>query len=204
MTAGLNILFLDSSEIVAVGLKQILTEDGSVRYFKHYTSIEEYKENEDYEKNVELWDVVIINPHLIGAMMHPQHELNALFSNVGYIGFISNFYERKHRNIFADFIYVTDDKATVISQVSKFKQSKESSLKEEKILSKRELEVLKCLIKGDSIKEISNKLNISNHTALTHRRNISQKIGVKSVAAMAIYAVATNIIDPQDSLQYLK
>ena len=71
-------------------------------------------------------------------------------------------------------------------------------------LSKREIDVLKLLVKGNANKEIADKLNISIHTVVTHRKNITQKLGVKSTAAMAIYAVANNIIDINDSLKSMK
>ena len=77
-------------------------------------------------------------------------------------------------------------------------------LKNSGILSERETEVLKQLVRGKSIKEIADNLHISNHTALSHRRNISDKLGIKSVAAMAIYAVVAKIIDPNESLEGLK
>ncbi|MGE5354496.1 MAG: LuxR C-terminal-related transcriptional regulator, partial [Acidobacteriota bacterium] len=39
------------------------------------------------------------------------------------------------------------------------------------------------------------RLFISPHTVITHRKNISQKTGIKSVSGLTIYAVVNNIID---------
>lgn len=61
-------------------------------------------------------------------------------------------------------------------------------------LSEREIEVLKLLVEGNSNKEIADKLFISTHTVITHRKNISQKTGIKSVSGLTIYAVVNNII----------
>ena len=47
-------------------------------------------------------------------------------------------------------------------------------------LSERETEVLEQLVNGLSNKEIADKLNISIHTVISHRKNITQKTGIKS------------------------
>ncbi len=62
------------------------------------------------------------------------------------------------------------------------------------ILSDRESEVLKLLVTGFSGKEIADRLNISINTVITHRKNISQKTGIKSLAGLTIYAVTNKII----------
>lgn len=55
-------------------------------------------------------------------------------------------------------------------------------------LSERELDVLALLAQGMSSKDIAAKLNIAVNTVNTHRKNISKKTGMKSVAALAVYA----------------
>lgn len=56
-------------------------------------------------------------------------------------------------------------------------------------LSSREIEVLVLIIKGLINKEIADKLNISLTTVITHRKNIVEKLGIKSVSGLTIYAV---------------
>ena len=53
-------------------------------------------------------------------------------------------------------------------------------------------------------KEIAEELFISIHTVVTHRKNITNKLGIKSTAEMAIYDVANNIIDINESLKLIK
>lgn len=62
-------------------------------------------------------------------------------------------------------------------------------------LSQREKEIIACVAKGMSNKEIADALNISVNTVTTHRRNLAQKLQIHSPAALAIYAVLNNIID---------
>ena len=44
-------------------------------------------------------------------------------------------------------------------------------------------------------KEIADKLNIGLPTVITHRKNIMDKLNIKSVSAMTIYAVMNGYVD---------
>lgn len=62
-------------------------------------------------------------------------------------------------------------------------------------LSPREQEVLVLVVKGLINKEIAEKLNISLTTVITHRKNITEKLGIKAVSGLAIYAVMHGYIE---------
>ena len=63
-------------------------------------------------------------------------------------------------------------------------------------LSPREIEVLILVTKGYINKEIAERLNISLTTVISHRKNITEKLGIKSVSALAIYAVMHGYVNP--------
>ena len=64
-----------------------------------------------------------------------------------------------------------------------------------KILSDREIEVLALIVQGFINKEIADQLNIGLTTVITHRKNIMEKLGMKSVSALTIYAVMHGYVD---------
>lgn len=64
-----------------------------------------------------------------------------------------------------------------------------------KILSDREIEVLSLIAQGYLNKEIADKLNIGLTTVISHRKNIQEKLGMKSVSALTIYAVMHDYVD---------
>jgi DNA-binding NarL/FixJ family response regulator len=64
-----------------------------------------------------------------------------------------------------------------------------------KILSDREIEVMSLIVQGLINKEIADKLNIGLATVITHRKNIMDKLGMKSVSALTIYAVMHGYVD---------
>lgn len=63
------------------------------------------------------------------------------------------------------------------------------------LLSQREKDVLALIVKGYINKEIADILHISTPTVIFHRRNISEKIGSKSIGRQTIYAVMNGIVD---------
>jgi DNA-binding NarL/FixJ family response regulator len=64
-----------------------------------------------------------------------------------------------------------------------------------KILTDREIEVMSLIVQGFINKEIADKLNIGLATVVTHRKNIMDKLGFKSVSALTIYAVMHGYVD---------
>lgn len=62
------------------------------------------------------------------------------------------------------------------------------------VLSQREKEIVICVVEGLTNKEIADKLFLSVHTVITHRRNISRKLQIHSVAGLTIYAIANKLI----------
>jgi DNA-binding NarL/FixJ family response regulator len=66
---------------------------------------------------------------------------------------------------------------------------------QQKVLSDREIEVMSLIVQGYINKEIAEKLNIALATVVTHRKNIMDKLGFKSVSALTIYAVMHGYVD---------
>lgn len=62
-------------------------------------------------------------------------------------------------------------------------------------LSARETEVLRCLAGGLTAKEIADKLCISTNTVVTHRKNISAKLGIRSLSGLTLYAVMNGLLN---------
>ena len=61
-------------------------------------------------------------------------------------------------------------------------------------LSAREQEIVKYIALGYTDREIAEKLFLSTHTVVTHRKNITKKLGIKTVSGLTIYAILNKII----------
>ncbi|MDE6803889.1 MAG: LuxR C-terminal-related transcriptional regulator [Muribaculaceae bacterium] len=61
-------------------------------------------------------------------------------------------------------------------------------------LSQREVEVLRHIASGLTNKEIADALCISANTVITHRKNISAKLGIRSVSGLSLYAMKNGLV----------
>ena len=66
---------------------------------------------------------------------------------------------------------------------------------QQKILTDREIEVMSLIVQGYINKEIADRLSIGLATVVTHRKNIMDKLGLKSVSALTIYTVMHGYVD---------
>ncbi len=100
----------------------------------------------------------------------------------------------KQESYFDDIIYIHDNTDTIIPKINTY-ISKVSDIKSDNHLSAREIEVLTMVAKGFSNKQIADQLFISIHTAITHRKNITFKLGIKSISGLTLYAALNNMVD---------
>ncbi len=94
-----------------------------------------------------------------------------------------------------DTIYLYDNAGEIVNKVNVAFEQMTKPEKGEDTLSTREIDVLKLVALGYANKEIADKLHISTHTVISHRKNITEKLGIKSVSGLTVYAVINNFID---------
>ena len=74
-------------------------------------------------------------------------------------------------------------------------ESRKAKAKSQDELSEREQEVLTLVVQGLLNKEIADRLHLSLHTVIAHRKNISRKLNIHSTAGLTIYAIVNHLID---------
>ena len=146
-------------------------------------------------------DILIINPLLFDYVK--RATLRAEFDqlpNLRLVGLVTAYLESQHQRQFAGVIELNDDIQRIKSTLNQVARSVQSDDDESDTapLSDREKDVLVCLSKGLKNNEIADQLNISVHTVITHRKNIVRKTGIKSVAALTVYAILNNLIEEKD------
>lgn len=63
------------------------------------------------------------------------------------------------------------------------------------MLTPRERDIVICIARGMSNKEIADKLFLSVHTVATHRRNICAKLNIHSASGMTIFAILHGLVE---------
>ncbi len=69
---------------------------------------------------------------------------------------------------------------------------------ESNTLSLREKEIIVCVVKGQTNKEIAQELFLSTHTVISHRRNIARKLEIHSTAGLTIYAIVNKLVELEE------
>ncbi len=206
-----NILIIEKSDLIYKGLEQIITNGILKCIVKRDRDniINGYFNGGITECSLCKYDLLIINPQsIISELNHPK--VNIFLSNCNIIGLFSSYVDRNSTSLFNNNIYINDTEDQIIDtiknaidqidQVNTQTKGSSDNINLEEQLSKREIEVLKLLVRGYTAKEIASKLFISTHTVVTHRKNISKKLNIKSTSAMAIYAVTAKLVNIDDVL----
>jgi len=93
-------------------------------------------------------------------------------------------------------IHLLEEKESIIQKIRSLLDHGDSgdseSLSME--LSPRETTIVRLVSMGLTNRQIAEKLFLSAHTVMTHRKNISAKLGIKSVSGLTVYAIVNNII----------
>ena len=76
--------------------------------------------------------------------------------------------------------------------------SEEGESDDQQTLSSREKEIVVCVVKGMTNREIADRLYLSTHTVITHRRNIARKLQVHSASGLTVYAIVNKLIELKD------
>ena len=191
-----NILIIESSQIIASGLQNVLSligENIAIKKVSALTDIQHYSDKEDIA-------LILINPALIQTRHDIFKSLKKEMPATKWGGIIYAYYDQQALSSFDCLIHINDQQDVIKEIIHKqlLLQSDDEQTAHQS-LSEREVEVLRLLVTGNSNKEIADKLFISTHTVITHRKNISQKTGIKTVSGLTIYAVVKNIISLQNA-----
>ena len=191
MNRTINIILVESSPILAEGLAGILNKSELKCQITIIPSLEDIEQILLRKK----YDILIVNPSFILSNPKCFKTIKNHDNNLKIIGLINAWYDPKNLYLFDALITITDSPETIVTCIKKMiqdsSQTEQNTMQE---LSNRETDVLKLLAKGLANKEIADKLNISTHTVITHRKNISQKTGIKSISGLTIYAVVQKLV----------
>jgi DNA-binding CsgD family transcriptional regulator len=111
--------------------------------------------------------------------------------------------EPENKLRFSEIIDPSDHDKNIIRKLEKqlsliYSQKEETDSHEG--ISDREKEVLRLVAVGLTNKEIGDKLFISAHTVITHRKNITAKLGIKTIAGLTMYALINHLIVPEEKI----
>lgn len=186
-----RLLIMEPSEVVIEGLKAIL--DGQIRFkvLEPEMNVEHLNERMIAARP----DIVLVNPTLVDDPARLRGE-----KPVAVVALVYQYVERDVLKNYDAIVDIRDSRAVIIETLSQALPGEVESVKNSYELTKRETAVLVELAQGKTNKEIAEALNVSVHTVISHRKNITHKTGIKSVAGLTVYAMLNNLIDESSLL----
>jgi DNA-binding CsgD family transcriptional regulator len=185
-----NIAVVEPSKIIYEGLCTSILRLGYDYSFYYFDSLNEM-ELFNYKKEI---SIVLINPGLVQNRVNEFVKIKNQNPEILWIGIVYSFYDYSILKLFDDSFTILDDISVIIRKINKLSNINKANSPEDMQLSEREIQVLQFIANGLSSKEIAKKLNISIHTVNSHRKNIMEKTGIRSLAGLTIYAVSKGII----------
>ncbi len=185
------IVIADRSRIIREGVASLLRENNICQRIGILESLDEWRfAFKDTEP-----DLLIVNPEF--CKKSEIKKLKAKYrdgKNLIVVGIIYQFCDRETLGLFDETIYITDSEELISSKLRHLHQQNGEAAKNHG-LTVREKDVLRLLLQGFSNKETADKLVISTHTVIAHRKNIIEKTGIRSLSGLAVYAILNNISD---------
>lgn len=181
-----HIAIIDPNTLAVLGLKQLLQDVMPIMIIEAFGSMNEFRANHPEQ------------------FVHFFVSMNIVLENRQF------FTENRRKTIvltnggsqLSDFhcICINQPEQDLIRSLLMLQQHAHSSrnmpkILQQKILTDREIEVMALIVQGYINKEIADRLNIGLSTVVTHRKNIMDKLDMKSVSALTIYAVMHGYVD---------
>ena len=196
-TNKLSFIIAEKSYIVRTGLLKIINSFNEATVLKEVTDLQSTIKSVNKHNP----DFLIINIKLIDDAHEDIRKYFSQKTKTKFIIFVGTRRVHEHFSYFDEKISIDDEKADISKKIHKLIKLKlpDNNLESEG-LSDREKEVLRQVAMGKTNKEIAEILFISMHTVITHRKNITGKLEIKTVAGLTVYAILNNIIDIEEAV----
>lgn len=191
----IHAIILAESHIIREGLISIFSH---LDFVKRVTYVSNFDELNDVLNN-SACNFIVINPSFIQSNFQAFQSIKNRYDCVKWLGIIYTVHPDQDLHKLDGTINIFDSNESISKKMLKWSELEDSDNSQQKdSLSEREEDVLKLLVKGKSNKEVASELSISTNTVITHRKNISQKTGIKSLSGLTIYAVTQNLVSLDD------
>ncbi len=189
-----KVLLIVPSRIMARGIEGVFSDLGEFRVEGILSDISH--SGGAQLKNMDA-DVVIVDPIVFDyAARHSGRSMISEYTDAAVVALQTVAMEEDSWKQYDGVIGIYDAPPVIIRKLRTALSSREETPRSEsQELSAREKEILICVAKGMLNKEIADLYSISIYTVITHRKNITRKTGIRTVAGLTVYALLNNLID---------
>lgn len=191
-TKKIRVIAIEPSEIVAAGIVHILGNASGFALPSHLPDATLLQ-----RARAEAYDVVLLDPAAVAA--HQRSNVRRaldLEPSMPIVGLLTDAAMMADTSQYDATVTLSDDADVLIDRIrSAVAQERKEPKGNGSRLSSRECDILKAVALGHTNKEIADELHLSVNTVVTHRRNISHKLGINTIPGLTAYAIINKIID---------
>lgn len=189
-----KVLLIVPSRIMARGIEGVFSDLGEFRVEGILSDISH--SGGAQLRNIDA-DVIIVDPIVFDyASRQSGRSLISEYTDAAVVALQTVAMEEESWKQYDGVIGIYDAPPVIIKKLRTALSSRDESPRQEsQELSAREKEILICVAKGMLNKEIADLYSISIYTVITHRKNITRKTGIRTVAGLTVYALLNNLID---------
>lgn len=212
---SIKVMLCDDHRMIREGIKQLLELDGDIEVIAEANDGEECLSIIDQVKpDVLLLDINMpkmnglkvlenlsskkLKYRVLILTIHNEIDYLIKSMDIGIDGYVlkdsdSSVLKKAIFSVFNGEKYIQSELVPLLEE--RMEQRSEVDFSEDKVLTRREIEVLKLLTEGLFNKEIAYQLSISEKTVKNHVSNIFKKICVSDRTQAAVYAIKNNIVE---------
>lgn len=188
-----RIVLIEPSEIVAAGIAAIIGRNPEFIVVKTLSNISYFNNSGNNA------DIIIVNPAVIDYNDRLDIRSCLGAGDAVVVALTHSNYEENVLRQYDECIGIYDNGSRITQKLKSAMEEKSQAPKSDiNELSGRERDILTAVAKGLTNKEIADEFNISIYTVISHRRNISQKLGINSIPGLTVYAIMNKLIDMSD------
>lgn len=192
-----RLAIIEPSAIVTEGLKTLLAPYREFEIAGCFTELHPFLERIPMLHP----EILLINPSLIDYQK--RTNLRSFLPEQTSILTFALLYHYTESEVLKQYngvIEITDEASLITRKLRQAIESNQdnSEVNDSYELSEREIEILTAVARGLTNKEIADLHNISIHTVISHRKNITRKTGIKTVSGLTVYAFLNNLIDQSE------
>ena len=186
MAKAKRVLLVEISDIVIAGIVPIVESTGEFKVVSTVSSLGRR------DLSALDYDIMVVNP--VSDGLEIMEKIVQGHDRPRIVLLAHENYPERTTGMFDNIISLYDSKAKILKTMRDVLTERNDSRQSDE-LSIREKEILSAVAKGMTNKEISDAFNISINTVMTHRRNISAKLGINTISGLTVYAVINRLIE---------
>lgn len=194
MIAQTTVVLVESTYLLRAGIENLLAELPGVLLREVFDGTEKNLAHKIKDCKP---DLVIINCEInLQILISLVNTLNAE-QGIIQLGLVNEHTPLKLSSRFSHLLNTKDGKFELLESLRKIigkQELKNNSESDTQNLTARELTILKKVALGLTNQQIADGLFLSIHTVMTHRKNITKKLGIKTVSGLTVYALMNKLI----------